>query len=415
MKDNVKSREASATFKIDLTDPQVRRDPFPLYARLRREAPVTSIPFPLVGRVWLVSRYDDVCSGLRDPRLANDPRNAAAGQWSPDRWYMPEAIRTLNQSMLSQDEPGHRRLRTLVHGAFTPRRVEALTATVERLTESLLDRIAARGSTDLIADLALPLPLTVISEMFGVPEADRMKFRKWMNAVVELAGGGVISLLRQIPNLMLLTRFLRRLIRLRQAEPGDDLTSALIQVRDSDDKLSEDELVAMLFLLLLAGHETTVNLIGNGALALLQHPDQLALLRERPELITSAVEELLRYTNPIEQPSPRFAREELTIRGVTIPRGAGVLLLLASANRDEEAFERADQLDITREPNRHVAFGLGAHYCLGAPLARLEGRIALQALIRRFPKLRLAVDPQKLKWRSSMSLHGLRELPLHLA
>jgi cytochrome P450 len=402
------------TLKIDFADPQVRQDPYPLYARLRREAPVASIRIPFFGRVWLLSRYDDVCSALRDPRLVSDPRNAGADRWRPDQWWLPAVVRTLNSSMISQDEPGHRRLRTLVHGVFTPRRIEALSGAIERLTETLLDRAAARGSVDLIADFALPLPLTIISEMIGVPEADRMKLRRWMNTMVENGGTSLLNLVRQMPSLLLLARCLRRLIQRRQAEPADDLATALIQARDRDDKLSEDELVAMLFLLVLAGHETTVNLIGNGTLALLQHPDQLELLRARPELITSAVEELLRFSNPVEQPPPRFAREALTIRGVTIPRGEAVMPLLASANRDEEAFERADGLDITREPNRHVAFGLGIHYCLGAPLARLEGRIALQALVRRFPRLRLAVDPARLRWRNSVNLHGLRALPLHL-
>jgi cytochrome P450 PksS len=209
-------------------------------------------------------------------------------------------------------------------------------------------------------------------------------------------------------------RFFRKLIHLRRAEPRDDLLTALVQAEEQGDRLSEDELISMIFLLLLAGHETTVNLIGNGTLALLQHPEQLQKLRENPELIGSAVEELLRYGNPVEQPSPRFAREEIHLDGHVIPQGATVMPLLASANRDESMFENADKLDITRKPNRHVAFGMGAHYCLGAPLARLEGTIALQQLVRRFPQMKLAVPEEQLRWRGSVGLRGLKALPLRL-
>lgn len=401
------------TLKIDLGDRRLRRDPYPLYARLRRESPVAQTRLPFVGDVWLLSRHEDVCGALRDPRLSSDRRSIDSEKWRLDRWWLPKVVQTLNSSMVAQDEPEHRRLRNLVHKAFTPRRVDELAGTVERITDQRLTRAAARGSVDLIADFALPLPLTIICEMLGVPEEDRMTFRRWMSSALD-AAPSTLGFLRQIPSILLLARFLRRLIRLRQREPGEDLTSALIQANEGGDRLNEDELMAMLFLLLLAGHETTVNLIGNGTLALLQSPEQLGLLRERPQLIGPAVEELLRYTNPVEQPGPRFAREDVTVRGTTIPRGGAVLTLLAAANRDEEAFERADQLDITREPNRHVAFGLGAHYCLGAPLARLEGRVALLALVQRFPRLRLAVSPEQLEWRRSISLRGLRALPVHL-
>ena len=221
-------------------------------------------------------------------------------------------------------------------------------------------------------------------------------------------------MLAQTPNGMRMMRFFQRLIALRKREPGDDLVSALVQAEAAGDRLSEDELLSMIFLLLLAGHETTVNLIGNGMAALLQHPDQTALLRAQPELIETTVEELLRFTNPVEHGTSRIAREAVEIAGVALPRGAHVLALISSANRDETVFAEPDRLDITRHPNWHIAFGFGMHYCLGAPLARLEGRIAIQSLVQRFPEMCLAVPPQRLRWRSSVAVRGLRELPVAL-
>jgi len=231
----------------------------------------------------------------------------------------------------------------------------------------------------------------------------------------DLAGGGVVGLILGYPIAVRMERFFRRLVKLRREQPGDDLTSALIRAEESGDQLSEEELVSMIFLLLLAGHETTVNLIGNGTLALLDHPEQLQKLYEHPELIDSAIEELLRYSNPVGQPAPRFAREDLEIQGHKIPKGSLVMALLASANRDEAAFENADRLDLARNPNRHVAFGYGIHYCLGAPLARLEGRIAILKLVQRFPNMRLAVPREKLIWRRNIGLRGLKSFPLHLS
>lgn len=401
--------------QLDFTAPAFRADPYPTYARLRRDTPVVRVKRPLFGDIYLLTRYDD-CAGLfTDPRFANNPRNAAAGADPLDRWWTPRLLRAFQKNMIASDEPDHRRLRDLVHKAFTPRRVDELKGSIERITNDLLDA-AARGRTvDLMAAFALPLPLTVISEMMGVPEADRLTFHRRMTGFIDNRLGSRLALLRQLPTSFLTLRFFRRLVRTRRERPGDDLLTALVQAEEQGDRLSEEELLAMIFILLLAGHETTVNLIGNGTLALLQHPDQLARLREDPALIGPAVEELLRFTNPVAEPAARFAREALELHGTVIPRGGIVVPLLASANRDEAAFERADQLDIGRHPNRHIAFGLGAHYCLGAPLARLEGKIALLALIQRFPHMRLAVPAEQLRWRGSINLRGLTALPMHLS
>jgi cytochrome P450 PksS len=396
--------------------PEVRANPYPFYAQLRKMGPVLPTTRPLIGRGFLLTRYEDVFNSLKDPRLVNDRGNAVEGGGDfLNRWWMPRIIKVFQQNMVTKDEPDHRRLRNLVHKAFTPRMIENLTARVEQLVDALLDAAAKKPVADLIHDFALPLPLTVISEMLGVPEKDRMFFRRVMGGLFDdLAGGSPIGLLFSYPAAIRMDRFFRELVKLRRDQPGDDLTTALIRAEEAGDQFSEEELISMIFLLLFAGHETTVNLIGNGTLALLEHPEQLRKLYEHPELIDSAIEELLRYGNPVGQPAPRFAREDMEIQGVKIPKGSMVLALLPSANRDEAAFENPDELDITRNPNRHVAFGYGIHYCLGAPLARLEGRIAIQKLVRRFPDMRLAVPRKKLTWRRNLNLHGLKALPLHL-
>lgn len=401
------------TQQLDQMSPAFRADPYPILARLRRESPVVTTQRPVIGTIYLLTRYEDVTALFSDPRFANDPRNTVVND-PFDRWWTPRLLRAFQRNMLSSDEPDHRRLRDLVHKAFTPRRVEELKGSVERITARLLDAAARKPSVDLIADFALPLPLTVISEMMGVPEGDRLRFHRWMAGLLDAPITSRLAVLKLLPSSFMTLRLFRRLIRQRRRQPGDDLLTALVQAEEKGDRLNEEELIAMIFLLLLAGHETTVNLIGNGTLALLQHPDQLQKLRDDPELIGSAVEELLRFTNPVAEPAARFAREEVVLHGTTIPRGGIVVPLLASANRDEAAFERADQLDITRHPNRHVAFGLGIHYCLGAPLARLEAKIALLALVQRFPRMRLAVPADQLRWRGSLNLRGLTALPMHL-
>jgi cytochrome P450 PksS len=263
---------------------------------------------------------------------------------------------------------------------------------------------------DLIHDYALPLPITIIAEMLGVPAQDRAKFHRWSSSIVSVSSNS--EMLRVLPPTFLFMRYLRKFFKQRRAQPGDDLTTALIQAEESGDRLSEDELLAMVMLLLIAGHETTVNLIASGTLALLQHPEQKQMLCDDPGLIKPAIEELLRYTSPVDTATDRFAREDLTLAGVRIGRGEQILAVLGSANRDEEQFTNPDTLDITREPNRHLGFGQGIHYCLGAPLARLEGQIAINTLLHRLPNLRLAAAPEQLRWRRGLIIRGLEKLPV---
>ena len=263
---------------------------------------------------------------------------------------------------------------------------------------------------DLIADYALPIPLTVISEMLGIPSADQHRFNRWSNTIV--ASTAAPNLIRVLPAIWRFVRYLRKVIAAKRARPQDDLISALVQAEEAGDRLREDELVAMVFLLVVAGHETTVNFIGNGVLALMQFPEQLARLQADARLEATALEELLRFHSPVEVSTERFAREPIEIAGVTIPTGALVYGLIASANRDETQFEDPDRLDLGRLKNRHLAFGQGIHYCLGAPLARLEGQIALRRLLERMPSLRLAVPESTLRWRKGLNIRGLEALPV---
>jgi cytochrome P450 len=406
-------KEAGMTPKsdINITSRAFKADPYPFYARLREEAPVCRVRLPDKRNAWLIARYRDVAAALKDPRLAKDPRNAMSPEQLRRQPWMPAFVKPLTRNMLDLDGGDHTRLRTLVHKAFTPRRVEQIRQRVQDLTDELLGNATRKRDVDLIRQYALPLPTTVIAWMLGVPDKDRMRFHRWTSGIVS-ASSSPRGVLMAVPNIAALMRYLRRQIAARCADPRDDILTALVQAEEAGDRLSEDELLAMVSLLLIAGHETTVDLIGNGSLALLQHPGEMARLREDPGLITTAVEELLRYTSPVETATERYAREDLEIAGITIYRGEMVLAAIASANRDQRQFPHPDMLDITRHPNPHLAFGAGIHYCLGAPLARLEGQIAIATLLRRLPDLRLAVPSETLRWRPGLVLRGLESLPV---
>jgi cytochrome P450 len=397
------------------SDPTFRADPYPVYALLRRTAPVVSMQAALGAQPWLITRYEDVVNALKDPRFSSDPKQQARDQNQMQAWWMPRVFSILQDSMITSDDPVHQRLRNLVHLAFTPKRIEHITARIEQVTHDLLDQAGRKNQIDLIKDFALPLPLTVISDLMGVPEAERMGFYRAVSPFLDSLAGSPLKMIAQIPNANRLMRFFEKMIALRRADPQDDLITALVQAEQAGDRLNQDELLSMIFLLLLAGHETTVNLIGNGTLALLEYPDQLQLLHDNPGLIDRAIEELLRYANPVEHGTNRYVTEDVTLHGVTLPRHSSTLLMLASANRDESAFENADRLDLNRHPNRHVAFGLGAHYCVGAPLARLEGKIAINALVQRYPNLKLTVRPEQVVWRTAVAVRGVKALPVRLA
>jgi cytochrome P450 len=375
-------------------------DPYPALAVLRAEAPVREVTTP-DGPVWLVTRYDDVRAALADPRFSKDwrytlpPENRAA---APPAWP---------PMMILADPPDHTRLRRLVSRSFTLRRVAALRPRVEEIAAALLDRLPEGGECDLMAEFAVPLPVLVICELLGVPTRDRDRFRAWSAAMIDqgAADGAEAT--------GLMAAYLAELVARKRAEPDDALLSALVRLADDDgDRLSAEELVAMGMLLLIAGHETTMNLLGNAVLGLLTHPDQLALLRAHPDLLPRALEEFLRWDSPVWNAPVRFATEDVALGGVTIPAGAVVQLTLGAANRDAGRFPAADRLDVERDAAGHVAFGHGIHFCLGAPLARLEGEVALGALLARFPDLALAVDPAQLVHRRSTLVRGLTALPV---
>lgn len=394
---------------VDITRAEFKANPFPFYAELRERHPVyRARSGQLQG--WLLTRYDDVLLTLKDPRFVKDVHSIEGAAELSKRPWMPGFLRAMESNMLDQDDPNHARLRGLVHRAFTPARIESMQTHIRAIGNRLLDAVQRRGEIELIADFALPLPLTVICELLGVPPDDRLRFARL--AQHALVSPTTFNVIRILPAMWSLIRYLHRLIAERQARPQDDLLSALAQVEEAGDRLSTDEQTAMAVLLLLAGHETTVNLIASGTLALMQNPEQLAWLRAHPEGIKTAVEELLRYCNPVETATERYAKQDLELHGTPIRRGELVLAVLAAANRDPSKFTDPDTLDLRRDPNRHLAFGQGGHYCLGAALARMEGQIAISLLLSRLPNLRLAVAPETLRWRATPVVRGLAALPL---
>jgi cytochrome P450 len=396
----------------DFNSQRFKANPFPYYARLREEAPVFRIKGLANEPAWLVTRYDDVHSVLKHANLSKDRIANTADQNNTRLALLLKFFGPLSQGMLNKDPPDHTRLRSLVHKAFTPKYVERLRSRVQALSDELLDKARRKGSMDLVDEYALMVPITIIAEMLGVPKGDYRKFQRWSNRLI--SNTKPMDLVLAIPTVLMFTRYLRNLIAQRRAAPGEDLLSALIQAEEAGDTLSPEELLSMVLLLLIAGHETTVNLIAGGTLALLQHPEQLARLREDPALIGPAVEELLRYASPVEISTERFTREDFTVAGVTIPKGHLVLAVIGSANHDPNQFKAPDTLDLGREPNKHLAFGMGIHYCLGAPLARLEGQIALRTLVDRFPNLRLAKPAESLTWRTGILMRGPKQLPVAL-
>ncbi|MGK4579255.1 cytochrome P450 family protein [Kitasatospora sp. HPMI-4] len=374
------------------------------YAALRATAPVQRITGPDGLPFWLVTRYQDVRELLADPRLSIDKRNALPGNYRG--LALPP---TLDANLLNMDPPDHTRIRRLVSQAFTPRRVERLRAPIQRTADDLLDRIAPLGRADLVADYAGPFPIAVICDLLGVRPEDRRDFRAWTDAVItpdparpERARAALADMLE----------FLTRLIARKRAEPGEDLLSAMITARDEGDRLSEDELTSLAFLILFAGYENTVQLIGNSVLALLDHPEQLAELRRDPALLPAAVEELTRYDTPAPLAIRRFPLEDLIIGDVTIPAGETVLLSLGSANRDPGHYEQPDRLDLHRRDSAHLSLGHGIHYCVGAPLARMETGIAIATLLRRFPDLALDIPRETVRRRPSIRARGLLALPV---
>ena len=381
------------------------------YRWMREEAPVCRAKVSVV-KLFMVSRYEDCLDLLKDPRFVRN-RSTATGGGSRLPFPAPRSIRLLAKSMIVEDDPEHRRLRGLVNKAFTPRAVARLEPRIESLTHELIDRAKAQGSLDLMPAYCLPIPVTVISELVGVPDGYMDRFREGIRVLTDgFSGWSIVrSLFFDMPGVL---KLVREMIDVKRREPQDDILTALIEAEEEGDRLTEDEIVSLVFLLVGAGYETTVHLIANGVIALLDHPDQLDRLRAEPELLEPAVEEILRYRGPVHGTKMHYATEDVTIHGVTIPKGKPVMPALGAANHDPEAFEKPEVFDVGRTPNRHLGFGFGNHFCLGAQLARMETRVALRTLLDRCPDLRLAVPSEAIELQAMPGWHRHKSLPVHL-
>lgn len=391
---------------VPLDEDSYYQDPVGFFARLRESRPVAPVRMPGYGRAWIVTRYADVRTALTDPRLAKDVH-----RWPGGGRSRPSEATGVYAHMLHADPPDHTRLRRLVQKVFTPRRA-ALRPRAEEIAADLLDEMAAaRGDViDVLGAYARPLPIAVLCELLGIPEADRAWIAVTVAAYDERAEHQRVE--RE------LAAYFAELIAAKRAEPGDDLVSALVVARDNDgaaDGLTANELLSTVFLLVMAGFDTTVNLIASSTLALLTHPEEKTRLRQDPSLLPAAVEELLRFTNPVNHANDRLTTEDVPVGDVVIPAGEWVLPATSSANRDPAHFPDPDRLDLGRDTSGHVAFGHGVHYCLGATLARMETEVALGALLARFPRISLAVPPSEVRWRPVSLMNGLESLPVRLA
>ncbi|WP_339296517.1 cytochrome P450 [Paenibacillus sp. FSL W7-1279] len=393
---------ANESLKNVLFTKEFTHNPYPVYEKLRQSDPILNLQFPDGRFGWLISNYEQAVEALKDGRFSKDVAKAM-GQ---------EQTSVFSTNMLFSDPPDHKRLRGLVQKGFTPQRIADMRGHIQEIADNLLDAVSSRDTINLIDDYAFKLPIIVISEILGVPTEDQDKFRVWSNSIIGASNQELNEQVVQHMNEFI--AYLKDWFAKVREQPGDDLISQLVIAENQGDRLSEQELYGVVTLMIIAGHETTVNLIGNGVLALLEHPEQRKLLQEQPELIHGAIEEMLRYNGPVEFSTSRWAAEDMDFHGVHMKKGDLVVIALNSANRDASQFENPDIFDITREKSQHLAFGKGIHLCLGAPLARLEGEIAINTLLRRYPHFELQQDIDELEWRPGMIVRGVKEIPISL-
>ncbi|WP_394616418.1 cytochrome P450 [Lentzea sp. JNUCC 0626] len=389
------------------------QNPHEVHDLLRAEGPVREVILPHGLKAWLVTRYDEAKTALTDPRISKDIQTGGhlMAKHATQAHVRREVEPTLAVHMLNLDPPHHTRLRKLVTKAFTARRVELMRPRVEEISAELIAKLNDGDEVDLLEVFAFPLPITVICELLGIPIDNRDDFREWSNQLLSFGTPEQV----QAAAAAMAGFLFQHVTAIAEAEPNDTFFSALVHADDSGDQLNTEELISMAFLLLVAGHETTVNLIGNAVFALLKDPEQLQILKDRPELIPASTEEFLRLEGPINVATFRYTKESVELGGVTVPADEILMVSLIAANRDPQRYENADQLDVTRSAQGHVAFGHGIHFCLGAPLARLEFDVALTQLLARFPNLTLAAEPETLGWRDSTLIRGLHTLPVRLA
>ncbi|EEL34379.1 MULTISPECIES: cytochrome P450 family protein [Bacillus] len=395
---------------INLASAQFKEDAYEIYKESRKVQPILFVNQIEIGKEWLITRYEDALPLLKDNRLKKDQANVFP-QDTKNMYLSVDNSDHLTTHMLNSDPPNHSRLRSLVQKAFTPKMISQLDGRIQRIADDLISEIERKGTLNLVDDYSFPLPIIVISEMLGIPKEDQAKFRIWSHAVI--ASPETPEEIKETEKqLSEFITYLQYIVDVKRKNPKEDLVSALILAENEGQKLSARELYSMIMLLIVAGHETTVNLITNTVLALLENPKQLQLLKDNPKLIDSAIEEGLRYYSPVEVTTARWAAEPFQIHDQTIQKGDMVIIALASANRDETVFENPEVFDIMRENNRHIAFGHGSHFCLGAPLARLEAKIAITTLFKRMPELQIKGDREDIKWQGNYLMRSLEELPL---
>ena len=397
MKVNANESPKTTLFTDDFT-----QNPYPVYEKLRQSDPIMKLQFPDGRHGWLISSYAEAVEALKDGRFSKDVAKAMGA----------EQTSVFSTNMLFSDPPDHKRLRGLVQKGFTPQRIADMRSHIQEIADNLLDAVSSQDTMNIIDECAFKLPIIVISEILGVPAEDQDKFRVWSNSIIGASNQEMNEQVVQHMNEFI--AYLRDWFAKVREQPGDDMISQLVIAENQGDRLSEQELYGVVTLMIIAGHETTVNLIGNGVLALLEHPEQRKLLQEQPERIHGAIEEMLRYNGPVEFSTSRWAAEDLEFHGVHMKKGDLVVIALNSANRDSTQFEDPDLFDITREKSHHLAFGKGIHLCLGAPLARLEGEIAINTLLRRFPDFELQGKIDELEWRPGMIVRGVKEIPISL-
>lgn len=402
--------------RIDVVSDAFKRDPFPTLARLQAEGPIVRARIPLIGEVWLVNTHAAVGSVLKDSQhFVVDARNAGRGRFDAFPIPIPTSLQRLANNMLGSDDPDHRRLRNLVERAFRRRNVDGMHERIEALADHLLGRLAPRAASgqpvDLVEEFARRLPMGVISELLGLPESDRPLFERWSKGLA--SAGSAVGILRALPGLRKLGRYFEQQIEHARREGGEGLIPALVQAEHEGERLTEDELISMIFLLMLAGFETTTNLISGGVLTLLQHPaEREKLFAGGDAAMAPAVEELLRFVTPVQMTKPRYAVQDVEVAGVRVQRGEVLMPFLAAANADPAVFADPATLDLARPSNPHFAFGSGVHSCLGLQLARAEGSVAIAHLFARLPDLRLAVDDAEIRWTKRLGLRALRSLPI---
>jgi cytochrome P450 len=395
---------------INLNSAEFNNDKFAWYEQIRENLPVHQAKVSII-KVFTIARYDDCTSILKDPRVLRNRSTITGGGRFP--FPMPKAIKPIAESMIVEDDPNHRRLRELVRRAFRPQAIEVLETKIDQYSNELLDGLSLKKEFDLQSDYALAIPMRMIGDMMGLSREAIPQFKEMFSILTKGFGGWRIlrTLFWDMPDTV---RFVRELIGQKRDHPGDDILTGLIEADAEGDRLTEDEIVAMVFLLIVGGYETTVHLITNGVLTLLENPEQLARLRDNPELINSAVEEILRHRGPVQSTKPGYAAEDIQLHGVTIPKGKPIMPLFGAANHDPRAFDNPQVFDIGRTPNRHLGFGHGNHFCLGAHLARAEARFGILNLLQRFPNLQLAGDPASLKLQNMPGWHRYDGLPVKI-